>query len=156
MAGGQCRGARTRRFVCGTCRRAHAYAPSRAQRVGAGRGHAGREPHPVKQQRSYTPALVLGWDFEFPDPADRDEGARPWLETFLTLHTPFAGDLPKDREPSEEEITLALTRRGKPHITKGDFRGLITQLQHAGYGWLRPEGVRAKLKEMAAEWQGLP
>ena len=28
------------------------------------------------------------------------------------------------------------------------------QLGCAGYGWLRPEGVRRKLEEMAAEWTG--
>ena len=98
----------------------------------------------------------LDWDYEFPEPAYWDEGARPWAETFLTLHTPFAGELPRDREPSEEEITLALTRRGKPTWTDADFLGLITQLQHAGYGWLRPEGVLRKLKEMAADWTGPP
>ena len=29
-------------------------------------------------------------------------------------------------------------------------------MQHRGYGWLRPEGVRRELEKMTAEWQGPP
>jgi len=36
-----------------------------------------------------------------------------------------------------------------PKWTDEDFNNiLIPDLQHRGYGWLRPEGVRAKLEEM--------
>ena len=90
------------------------------------------------------------------DLVDWDEGALATLETFLTLHTPYAATLPQDREPTEQEIQQALTRRGKPTWNEQDFQGLIRQLQYAGYGWLRPEGVRHKLEEMAASWQGPP
>jgi len=85
------------------------------------------------------------------NPADWDEGAKPYLDTFLTLHTPYRGQLPKDHEPTEEEIKLALTRRGKPTWTETDFQGLLTELGTRGYGWLRPEGVRRKLEELAVE-----
>jgi WD40 repeat protein len=98
----------------------------------------------------------LDWDLEARDPADWDEGARPYLETFLTLHTPYAGTLPQDREPSEEEIALALTRRGRSTWIEQDFQALIKELQYAGYGWLRPEGVHAELERMAHDWQGPP
>jgi WD40 repeat protein len=98
----------------------------------------------------------LDWDYEFPDAADWDKRARPYLETFLTLHTPYAAGLPEGREPSEEEIVLALTRRGNPSWTEEDFQGLIRQLQHAGYGWLRPDGVRVELECMARDWEGPP
>ena len=91
----------------------------------------------------------LEWNYEFPGWIDWDEGARPYLETFLSLHTPYAGELPQDRKPSKEEIQLALTRRGKPTWTEDDFKGLLTQLGHRGFGWLREEGVRRKLEEMA-------
>jgi WD40 repeat protein len=94
---------------------------------------------------------ALDWELEDKEPADWDEGARPYLETFLTLHTPYAGTLPHNREPSEDEITLALTRRGKPVWAEEDFQGLLYTLGCAGYGWLRPEGVRRKLEEMAAK-----
>jgi len=90
----------------------------------------------------------LDWQLEARDPADRDEGARPHLETFLTLHTPYAGDNPTTPE--------GLTRRGRAAWTDEDFQGLIRDLQYAGYGWLRPEGVKRELEVMAARWEGPP
>lgn len=99
---------------------------------------------------------ALDWDLEYTDPADWDEGARPHLQNFLTLHTPYAGVLPQDREPTEEEITLALTRRGKPAWTEEDFEQLLYTLGCAGYGWLRPTGVRRELEKMAENWDGPP
>jgi WD40 repeat protein len=98
----------------------------------------------------------LDWDYEFPAPMDWDEGAKSHLNNFLTLNSPNAGMFPKDREPSEDEIQLAFTRRGKPVWNDEDFKKLITELQYRGYGWLRPEGVRKKLEEMTANWQGPP
>jgi len=98
----------------------------------------------------------LVWNYEFPEPVDWDEGARPYLQSFLTLHTPYAAELPADRKPTEDDITLALTRRGKPSWNEEDYQKLLTHLSHCGYGWLRPEGVRRKLEEMAAGWQGPP
>jgi hypothetical protein len=98
----------------------------------------------------------LDWELESHDPADWDAGAQPYLEIFLTQHVPYAGVLPQGREPSEQEIQQALTRRGRPSWTEQDFQELIRQLQYAGYGWLRPEGVRNKLEELAASWQGPP
>ena len=94
---------------------------------------------------------ALDWELEDKDPADWDEGARPYLQNFLTLHTPYAGALPQDGRPTEEEITLALTRRGVPTWTEEDFKGLLYTLGCAGYGWLRPEGVRRELERMAKE-----
>jgi len=98
----------------------------------------------------------LDWELEARDPADWDEGAGPYLETFLTQHTPYAGVLPHDRHPSEQEIQQALTRRGRPTWTEQDFQELIRHLQDVGYGWLRPEGVHRKLEEMARSWNGPP
>jgi len=90
----------------------------------------------------------LDWELEARDAADWDEGARPHLETFLTLHTPYASDDPTTPE--------GLTRRGRPAWTEEDFQDLIRDLQHAGYGWLRPEGVKRELEKMAANWEGPP
>ena len=92
----------------------------------------------------------LDWDYEFQALADWDEDARLYLETFLILHTPYAAPLPQDREPSEEELALALTHRGKISWTEEDFQSLIQQLRYAGYGWLRPEGVRRVLEELVS------
>ncbi len=90
----------------------------------------------------------LDWNYEFPGWTDWDDGAKPYLTNFLTLHTPYAGQLPVNREPTEEEIELALTRRGMPSWTEDDFQKLLTELQSRGYGWLREAGVRKKLGEM--------
>ncbi|MCD4674242.1 MAG: hypothetical protein K8R77_16380, partial [Anaerolineaceae bacterium] len=78
----------------------------------------------------------LDWDYEFPDLVDWNEGVRPYLEIFLTLHTPYGPD--------------GFTRRGKPTWTEEDFQQFLVELGCRGYGWLRPEGVRRKLEEMAA------
>ena len=84
----------------------------------------------------------LDWDCEFPDPIDWDEGARPHLEIFLTLRCPVGDD--------------GLTRAGTPTWADQDFQKLITDLQHRGFGWLRPEVVRRELEKMTADWQGPP
>ena len=92
----------------------------------------------------------LDWELEDREPSDWDDGARPHLETFLTLHTPFARGLPTDRQPNEGEVTLALTRRGKPIWNEEDFQRLLFELGCAGYGWVRPEAVRQELERMAS------
>jgi WD40 repeat protein len=118
---------------------------------------------------------VLDWELEDNRPADWDEGARPYLATFLTLHVPYAAPLPAGRRrtmkeivnlplgqlfrpglPAAEEITRALTRRGKPVWTEEDFERLLYALGCAGFGWLRPEGVRNQLEQMARQWEGPP
>lgn len=96
------------------------------------------------------------WEWEAVEPADWDEGARPYVENFLTQHTPYAAVLPQDREPSPDEITRALTREGRPAWTEDDFKQLLHTLGCAGYGWLRPGGVRKELEKMAATWNGPP
>ena len=78
----------------------------------------------------------LVWDYEFPEIVDWDEGARPYLEIFLKLHPP---------------VRRGILQRTKLEFSEKDFDGLIKQLQYAGYGWLRPEGVRRKLEQMASE-----
>ena len=75
---------------------------------------------------------------------------------FLAQQSPYLATLPTDHDPTEEEIVLALTRRGSPSWEDADFQRLIHTLGFAGYGWLRPEGVRRKLEEMAANWDGPP
>lgn len=94
---------------------------------------------------------TLVWELEDRPSVDWDEGARPYLKNFLTLHTPYAASLPTDHEPTEAEITLAITRRGTPAWTESDFQDLLYTLGCVGYGWLRPEGVRQQLEAMAEE-----
>ena len=95
----------------------------------------------------------LDWELEDREPSDWDEGARQHLETFLCRQTPYAGTLPQDREPTEEEITASLTRKGTPSWTEADFQNLLYSLGCAGYGWLRPEGIRRELDRMVANWE---
>jgi WD40 repeat protein/serine/threonine protein kinase len=97
-------------------------------------------------------AWFLDWELEENEPADWDEGARPYLEVFLRTHRPYGAALPRDRQPTDEEITHALTRRGRPEWSEEDFQGFLHTLGCAGYGWLRPEGVHRELKQMTAAW----
>ena len=98
----------------------------------------------------------LDWELETVEPIDWDEDARPYLDIFLTLHTPYAGSLPAEGTPSEKEVERALSRDGKPTWTDDDFQQLLYTLGCAGYGWLRPEGVKSELEKMAAECNAPP
>ena len=82
----------------------------------------------------------LDWEYEFPGWENWDEGAKPYLEQFLTLHTPVGRD--------------GSRHSGKPKWSNADFQRLIIDLQRRGYGWLREGGVRKKLTTMTANWQG--
>ncbi|WP_435972846.1 protein kinase domain-containing protein [Streptomyces sp. Qhu_M48] len=65
----------------------------------------------------------LDWELAAREPAEWDDAARPHLEAFLAWHpTPLA-----DR----------------------DVDTLLGRLRDAGYGWLRPDGVRAQLHRLA-------
>jgi len=96
---------------------------------------------------------LLDWELTNQLPADWDDQARPYLQTFLTLHTPRPGLLPQTREPSEQEIVAALSRHGLPVWTEADVGTLMYQLSSAGLGWLRPEGIRQQLAKMAVAVQ---
>ncbi|WP_053197987.1 serine/threonine-protein kinase [Streptomyces viridochromogenes] len=62
---------------------------------------------------------ALDWEWHTREPADWDDGALPHLEVFR--------------------------RRFGARWTPDDLDSLLRRLQDAGYGWLRPEGVRARL-----------
>ncbi|MGW1373031.1 protein kinase domain-containing protein [Streptomyces sp. NPDC002446] len=66
----------------------------------------------------------LDWELAARETADWDEAAAPYLQGFLARHG--------------------------QHWTGADTDGLLRILQDAGFGWLRPEGVRARLQRMAA------
>jgi WD40 repeat protein len=96
---------------------------------------------------------VLDWELDDPGAADWDEGARPYLETFLTWHTPYAAPPPR-YWPTQRAVTLALSRAGEPVWDEHDLQELLYALGCAGYGWLRTEGVRRELLAMAAAREG--
>jgi WD40 repeat protein/serine/threonine protein kinase len=99
---------------------------------------------------------VLDWELADAAPADWDENAWPYLQMFLSQHTPYS--LPTDRKrgrsalarlfqstQNDKELSMALTRQGPPRWTEDDFHDLLRTLGYAGFGWLRPEGVRQQL-----------
>jgi WD40 repeat protein len=109
---------------------------------------------------------VLDWDLADTAPADWDDGARPYLEAFLDRHTPYTVPPPDPRgavrgllnrplgelfraPPAGEGLRRALTRRGRPVWSEEDFEELLHTLGCAGYGWLRPDGVRRRLARLA-------
>jgi WD40 repeat protein/serine/threonine protein kinase len=110
---------------------------------------------------------VLDWELADTQPADWEEGARPYLEAFLDRHTPYAGPLPPEPRrtargllnrplgqlfrtpPPGEAVQQALTRRGRAVWSEEDFEELLHTLGCAGYGWLRPAGVRRQLERLA-------
>ena len=114
---------------------------------------------------------ILDWELEDKQPADWDEGARAYLETFLRMQTPYTVGLAQDRRRSmkeimhlpllrlfkatsaEDEALDSLTRRGKPCWAEKDWQRLLHLLGCAGYGWLRPEGVRSMLKRIMRQWK---
>ncbi len=114
---------------------------------------------------------VLDWELGDNTPADWEEGALPYLEMFLSSHLPYAlppnhkqttaekGRSPLARlfrsTPTEEEAMQAIARHGPPVWTENDFQDLLKTLGYAGYGWLRPAGVRRKLEHLARHWKKL-
>lgn len=99
---------------------------------------------------------VLDWELEEHDPADWNDGARPHLETFLTVHMPYADMLSTTGTLADAEKVKAHARQGRPKWDEIDFNQLLYTLGCAGYGWLRPESIQKKVHEMARSWTGPP
>jgi hypothetical protein len=57
------------------------------------------------------------------------------------------------REPTDEGVTPALTRRGKPVWCEADFHQLLYTLGCASYDWLLLGDAPRELEKMAAEWE---
>lgn len=73
-----------------------------------------------------------------------------------TLRKGTTTELPKDRYPTQDEVTLALTQRGEAPWIEKDLKRLLYNLACAGYGWMGSDGVKRKLEKMAADRNGLP
>jgi WD40 repeat protein len=99
---------------------------------------------------------MLDWELVEKFPTAWDEGAKAYLTVFLALHTPTLGLLPKNRDPNDQEVRMALTHQGTPTWTEADFMSLLQTLGEVGYGWLRPEGVRQELQTLASTLQQAP
>ncbi|MGW1295414.1 protein kinase domain-containing protein [Streptomyces sp. NPDC002533] len=66
----------------------------------------------------------LDWELAAREPADWDDAALPHVEAFRAWHPPLLADR--------------------------EVETLLDRLRDAGYGWLRPDGVRAQLHRMAS------
>ena len=69
----------------------------------------------------------LDWEFAFPEAKDWDEGARPFVEYFLS------------RRPSA---------RSEEPLTADELRALLAELGRRGYGWLSPRGLGETLESV--------
>ncbi len=78
----------------------------------------------------------LDWELEAREKSEWTEEARPYLNIFLQNKCPTGGTNITDDSVKWRE---------------DDFDELLLTLACNGYGWLRPEGVRRKLEEMAKE-----
>lgn len=72
----------------------------------------------------------LDWDYAFPAPSDWNDGAKPYLESFLS----------RSGSAGAEE----------------DFQRLLTDLSRRGFGWLKPEGVRSRLESLTPKAEAAP
>lgn len=72
----------------------------------------------------------LDWEYDFPEPVDWDERARPYLETFLATH--------------------ALIHPGSS-LTGEDHERFVVTLERVGFGWLCRDRVEAELERMWAD-----
>lgn len=70
-----------------------------------------------------TKRYTVSWNYEFPGFIDWDEGARLYLNTFLTLY---------------------------PHWGQKEFDILIEELKNHGFGFICPDGIKKKLMEIAS------
>jgi len=82
---------------------------------------------------------ALDWELNERVPADWHDGARPLLEAFLNRRfTPTSSGT--SSTPVSQPPLRWSTRQ---------WQTLLAMLGYAGYGWLRPAGVQAKLERMA-------
>lgn len=120
----------------------------------------------------------LDWDLESGSGLWNEE-ARPWLQNFVTVHTPYEKVVPVDKSNgmdsnfiqfvnahcavplpvtladnislNEEDILKALTRKGKPLWNDQHFRHLLYSLRCAGYGSIKPELVKENLEKIVSQ-----
>jgi len=79
----------------------------------------------------------VDWEYEFPGWADWHAQAQPYLEQFLRLRA--------------KGISAGRIRPGQPLWSREDFLQLMQELQWRGFGWLRPEGVDSRLRELSRQ-----
>jgi hypothetical protein len=88
---------------------------------------------------------MIDWDLEPPPDKEWDDGAAPYLESFLLSHIPYRSAIKGDHTPDACEIAAALTRYGSPVWNECEFQNLMKLLECVNLGWIKPEMVREKL-----------
>lgn len=78
------------------------------------------------------------WDLEYRESVNWDEEVRPFLDIFLELHRPYSADV--------------LKREGKPVWNQDGFNKFYDELKNRGFGYIRPEGIKAELEKMTRNW----
>jgi WD40 repeat protein/serine/threonine protein kinase len=107
---------------------------------------------------------IIDWAVEDRSPADWNDGARPYLLNFLAAHQCHKDGIAQSlnrnflaaHQRVKDGIGQSLNPGGKPVVKEGDFQQLLSALGCAGYGWLRPEGVKQEMERVIAKWQGPP
>jgi WD40 repeat protein len=82
----------------------------------------------------------LEWNYEFPAPAEWDEGVRKYLEIFLWTYV---------REQPERPDLGEL-----PLWSEEDFENLLNELSYRGFGWISAGGIKKELERMTENWRG--
>ncbi|MBI5815968.1 MAG: protein kinase [Nitrospinae bacterium] len=96
---------------------------------------------------------TLDWEVEAKKPGAWDEGAEPFVKTYLVPLAPYSAALPEGRAPFENEVVAALTKAGKPASGPAEAAGLMFVLGCAGFGHINDAEVSRKLAVAAVEWQ---
>jgi WD40 repeat protein/serine/threonine protein kinase len=73
------------------------------------------------------------WDYRLPTKAEWNEEAKPYIDTFLSIHTPYFNE--------------GFNAQGGPEWTHEDFEKLFKDLSFRGFGWLTKQGIQKKLEE---------
>jgi WD40 repeat protein len=94
---------------------------------------------------------ILDWELEEKQPSDWDEGARPFMEMFLRSHRYRYEKMMNESNKLERDTDKSTEFRSNYILTEEDFQELLYLLGCAGYGWLRPDGVRQELEKMTKE-----
>ncbi|MCI0417350.1 serine/threonine protein kinase [bacterium] len=83
----------------------------------------------------------LDWDLEAHKSDWKQEDSLPFIESFLTLHTPYSAQIPGDRDPNDDEKARRLTRTGTPVWNDEDFSEFLRHMGAAGVGF-REDNLR--------------
>jgi WD40 repeat protein/serine/threonine protein kinase len=95
---------------------------------------------------------ALDWDLGLPPAADWDAAADPLLDLFLTVRSLSCDPLETPPDLTPQRLHDHFSALGRPVWNKAEFQTLLTTLQSAGLGWLKPQAVSRRAAEMAAKW----